>query len=63
MVLPKSAPAPSWADTQDYRGFRFADAKWFSYLIVVERLVDDTCDGFASMSNTNENSHIVQEAW
>lgn len=63
MVLPKSAPAPSWADTRDYRGFCFPDVNWFSYLIVVERLVDDTCDGFTSMSNTNQDSHIVQEAW
>lgn len=63
MVLPKSAPAPNWADAQDYGGLRSADANWLSYLIVVERLVDDTCDGFASMSNTNEDSHIVQEAW
>lgn len=34
----------------------------FSYLIVVERLVDDACDGFASMSYTNEDGHIIQEA-
>lgn len=62
MVLPKCAPAPSWADAGDYRGFRFADATWSGYLIVVERLVDDTCDGFASVRDTNEDSHIVQEA-
>lgn len=34
----------------------------FVYLIVVERLVDDTCDGFASVSNPDEDSHIIQEA-
>lgn len=32
------------------------------YLIVVEGLVDDTCYGFAFVRNTDEHSHIVQEA-
>lgn len=31
-------------------------------LIVVEGLVDDTCDGFALVCNTDEHSHVIQEA-
>lgn len=62
MVLPRSAPAPSWADIQDHRGLH-GSSDWFTYLIVVERLVDDACDGFASVSDTNEDGHIIQESW
>lgn len=32
------------------------------YLIVVEGLVDDACDGFAFVCNADEHSHIIQEA-
>lgn len=34
----------------------------FVHLIVVEGLVDDTCYGFAFVRNTDEHSHIIQEA-
>lgn len=32
------------------------------YLIVVERLVDNTRYGFAFVRDTNEHRHIIQEA-
>lgn len=31
------------------------------YPIVVEGLVDHTCNGFAFVCNANEHRHIVQE--
>lgn len=31
------------------------------YLVVVERLVDDACDGFASVCNTDKHRHVIQE--
>lgn len=52
-----------WLNKPALQLLRYATVMLGVYLIVVEGLVDHTCNRFASVCNANEHRHIIQETW